>query len=262
MARNTVPVKRAPRLPDRREFVRDSLVTAAGIAAGFPSPAWASWLSAGKTLLVRAGSLGLRGAGGLGGLVLTEGILGILKAYDIDISAWVEGIVRDLTDRDRGRAVAVAQARPIIRPNIPTPKPRPIPSPKPRPSPLSPPSGTAIQFQLSSGTCPSGSEISLLYDGYDIRIRQHGNPIWSMGLVFWGATRDLSVDVKCLSSLNCGHPVADWVSRDAFGKNYRYLEQQFEGGLVRLVIDLHLPRTLDNVFERNQHVDVWIPGRS
>jgi hypothetical protein len=66
---------------------------------------------------------------------------------------------------------------------------------------------------------------------------------------------------RCLHDLDCGHPVSQWLSEDQPGRNYRYLQQQFEGGRVRLVIDFTYPLTLEGLFLRNRDNDVWFPLR-
>ena len=63
-----------------------------------------------------------------------------------------------------------------------------------------------------------------------------------------------------LEDQRCGYPVGPCVNKPAGHKqDYEHVQQQFEGGLARLVVD-DTSRTLEGLYRRNVNEDIWFPA--
>jgi hypothetical protein len=226
-------------LRTRRAFAKQIASATIGAAIAFPNATEAQIASLLPTI-IRWGPRLARVGGGIAGFVLTEVVLGVLKAYDIDIAGSVERLVRTLsdggsTDRNqrRRRLVVVNDPKSVV--NV---------------------------IVNVSGTCPrSGSKVSLLFDGYDVCRPSCELQVLVPGVSLWAALRD-DRPRGCLRDQQCGHPLLDAETKNSGGRNYSILKQQYEHGYVRLVLDSTYGFTPEAVFDRNLSEMVWVPMRS
>jgi hypothetical protein len=221
----------------RREFLVTTGLSAGALAVAGPDLCFASWPFE-VPMIIRWGSRSAGFASGVAGLIITEVILGVLKAYDIDIEGTVERLVRTYIkhEPDQSRpyrlAVVPSDARWVDR------------------------------IVNASGRCvTSGALITTRWDGFDVSHPTRGNePILVPSSSFWAALRD-DRTVGCLERQQCGYPTDQVRIAGDPRKNFHTWTQQFEGGIVRLVVDLTYESGPEGIFRRNLHEQVWLPGR-
>lgn len=210
---------------NRREFlVRVPTATAGLVLFPWQFDVAAAGGSRWVGIILRSGaSLAKRS---LPGLVLSEIILGLLRAYDIDIAASVEGWARRSSRRQGGYWVSYSDSSGYI---------------------------------AKKGRCRLGGGCRVSIDGYRLSSNYSLDSIPTPGISLWAALRDNNNGSVCLHEQPCGYPVKNWTSRST--GDYGYFCQQYEGGRVELVQDATC-QTIEDVYQRNKDEEVWKPARA
>lgn len=169
----------------------------------------------------------------VGALVVTEVILGVLRAYDIDIGASVESFVRAHKNNSYNR-FARGQGAPDYERQI------------------------SKRGESSSGFCQVGEY------GYTTQFAGNNeSTIWTPSINMWAATgeKKLTSDLD-LANIRCGYPIDKAHKKVIKEKYHKYgfseLTQSFHNGKTKIVIDHSIPETIENIYMKNKNEEVWI----
>jgi len=187
----------------------------------------------------------------VGGLVLSDVIHGVLKAYGIDLEGAVENFVRSVIKGENK-----GYKRQITAP------------------------GRAREPQISElGISGSGNALQVGTTGVRVAKRVQEKTMtgdrlighWIPGMVFWVATnayeaRPATVD---LADCRCGHPKGAADIQTVHSDRHKVLTQHFERGRVTLVLDAEtrISRVteveVEQIIERNwtlHREEIWVAG--
>ena len=166
-------------------------------------------------------------------IVITETILGILRAFDIDIAKSIESFVRGFMKNSYKR-FATGKGSPFYERQI------------------------SNIGKSSSGYCQVGE-----YGYTTQRNNINSNPIWTPSINMWAAIgeKELAKDID-LDMYRCGYPIAVAENESKPGPNggYTKLIQRFERGKTKVIIDHSKPEDIENIYCRNRYEQCWLPA--
>lgn len=176
-------------------------------------------LAVGPVIVRRVSSVVL---GGIGGFLVTEFIGGVLRAYDLDISRYVEDAIRRYIRHEDGFSVTYA---------------------------------TSSGYISGTGYCATGGSCRVHADGFVLQ-GPGLEPHFTIGPLLWAAVGSASM-ASSVDKLRCGYPTGPCVNRSPEKRNYEFVEQRFQRGVARLIVDDIHERTIEGVFRRNRDAQVW-----
>ncbi|MBN2396619.1 MAG: hypothetical protein JXC36_09215 [Candidatus Atribacteria bacterium] len=164
-------------------------------------------------------------------IIITETILGILRAFDIDIAKSVESFVNAFK-KNSYRKFVIGKGSPFYERQI-----------------------SKIGKSLS-GFCQVGE-----YGYTTQRNNMNSKPIWTPSINMWAAIgqKDLEKDID-LDTYRCGYPVAVAENESKPGPHggYTKLIQKFERGKTNIIIDHSKPEDIENIYYRNRNEQFWL----
>lgn len=149
----------------------------------------------------------------IGGLIVGEVVLGVMRAYDIDIAGSVEQLVRAWRTNNYPSTFLARGRSPGAR-------------------------AVSRIGQAQTGAIQVDSE------GVSARRPVEDEGFWVPGELFWAATDpDGSTRSRDLSACRCGYPVGVYTKVQVRNRSYFTATQEFEGGIAKAVINFEaLPK--------------------
>lgn len=180
-----------------------------------------------------------RGATAVGkAIIITEVVLGVLRAFDIDIASSVTSFVQGFRRNSYPR-IGVGNGAPPYERQISRP-------------------GYA-----NSGCCQVGEY------GYTTRRKRAKDYIWTPSINMWAATGNSEPYLKKvekkiilkLEEVRCGYPILKVMQKPMkkgreYG-GYTIIAQKFEKGKTRIIVDHSKPEDIENIYLRNIDEEVW-----
>ena len=166
----------------------------------------------------------------VGALIVTEVILGVLRAYDIDIASSVENFVRGHKNNSYPR-YAKGYGSPDYERQI------------------------SQRGSCNTGNCQVGEF------GYTTQFTKNTTkPIWTPAINMWAGTGEMNLsEGQNLIHTRSGYPVDVTKKESKSGPNggYSILKQNFQKGNTKIIVDHSMPEDIKNIYLRNKDERVW-----